>query len=126
MAKQQKKTSAMEAIKAIEKEQLRSDLPEFNIGDTIKIWIKIVEGDRERSQPFTGTVIARKGSGTSESITLRRVVYGEGVERVIPLHSPRLDKIEVLREGHVRRAKLYYLRRKIGKAARVKAKRRTS
>ncbi|MBN1919307.1 MAG: 50S ribosomal protein L19 [Verrucomicrobia bacterium] len=116
----------MEAIKAIEKEQLRSDLPEFNIGDTIKVWIKIVEGDRERSQPFTGTVIARKGGGTSESITLRRVVYGEGVERVIPLHSPRLDKIEVVREGHVRRAKLYHLREKIGKAARVKAKRRAS
>lgn len=124
MAKQQKLMSAMEAIKAIEKEQLRSDLPEFSIGDTIKVWTKIVEGDRERSQPFTGTVIARKSSGTSESITLRRVVYGEGVERVIPLHSPRLDKIEVLREGSVRRAKLYHLRRKIGKAARVKAKRR--
>ncbi len=115
----------MDAIRAIEKEQLQTDLTKFNIGDTIKVWIKIVEGDRERSQPFTGTVIARKGKGSSESVTLRRVVYGEGVERVIPLHSPRLDKIEVLREGSVRRAKLYYLRRKIGKAARVKAKRRT-
>jgi len=124
MAKQRKKTSAMEAIKAIEREQLRDDLPEFNIGDTVKIWTKIVEGDRERSQAFTGTVIARKGRSTSESITLRRVAYGEGVERVIPLHSPRLDKIEVLREGSVRRAKLYYLRDKVGKKARVKAKRR--
>jgi len=112
----------MNPIKAIEKEQLRTDLPKFNIGDTIKIWIKIIEGDRERSQPFTGTVIARKSSGTSESVTLRRVVYGEGVERVIPLHSPRIDKLEVLREGKARRAKLYYLRRKVGKAARVKAK----
>jgi large subunit ribosomal protein L19 len=125
MAKQRKQTSAMEAVKAIEREQLRDDLPEFNIGDTVKIWTKIIEGDRERSQPFTGTVIARKGRGTSESITLRRVAFGEGVERVIPLHSPRLDKIEVLREGSARRAKLYYLRRKIGKAARVKPKRRT-
>ena len=124
MAKQ-RKTHAVEAIKAIEKEQLRTDLPAFNIGDTIKVWLKIVEGDREHSQPFTGTVIARKGRGTGQSVTLRRVIYGEGVERVIPLHSPRLDKIEMLREGAVRRAKLYYLRRKIGKAARVKAKRRT-
>jgi len=114
----------MDAIKAIQQEQLRTDLPKFNIGDTIKVWIKIIEGDRERSQPFTGTVIARKGSGTAQSVTLRRVIYGEGVERVIPLHSPRVDKIEILREGDVRRAKLYYLRRKIGKAARVKAKRR--
>ena len=124
MAKQ-RKTHAMEAIQAIEKEQLRTDLAEFNIGDTIKVWMKIVEGDRERSQAFTGTVIARKGRGTAQSVTLRRVVYGEGVERVFPLHSPRLDKIEIVREGAVRRAKLYYLRRKIGKAARVKAKRRS-
>ncbi len=124
MAKQ-RKTHAVEAIKAIETEQLRTNLPEFRIGDTVKVWTKIIEGERERSQPFTGTVIARKGRSTSESITLRRVVYGEGVERVIPLHSPRLDKIEVLREGRVRRAKLYYLRRKVGKAARVKAKRRS-
>jgi len=115
----------MNPIKAIEKEQLRTDLPKFRIGDTIKVWIKIVEGERERSQPFTGTVIARKGSGTSQSVTLRRVIYGEGVERVIPLHSPHLDKIEVLREGKARRAKLYYLRRKVGKAARVKAKGRS-
>jgi large subunit ribosomal protein L19 len=124
MAKQ-RKTHAVEAIQAIEKEQLRTNLPPFNIGDTIKVWMKIVEGDRERSQAFAGTVIARKGRGTAESVTLRRVIYGEGVERVIPLHSPRLDKIEILREGAARRAKLYYLRRKIGKAARVKAKRRT-
>ena len=125
MAKQRKR-SAVEAIKAIETEQLRTNLPEFRIGDTIKVWTKIIEGERERSQPFTGTVIARKGKGTSQSVTLRRVVYGEGVERVIPLHSPRLDRVEVLREGKVRRAKLYYLRRKVGKAARVKAKRRSS
>ena len=114
----------MDAIKAIQNEQIRTDHVEFKIGDTIKVWIKIIEGERERSQPFTGTVIARKGTGSAQSVTLRRVVYGEGVERVIPLHSPRVDKIEVLREGSVRRAKLYHLRHKIGKAARVKAKRR--
>ncbi len=114
----------MDAIKAIQNEQIRTDHVEFKIGDTIKVWIKIIEGERERSQPFTGTVIGRKGTGNAQSVTLRRVVYGEGVERVIPLHSPRVDKIEVLREGSVRRAKLYYLRDKIGKAARVKAKRR--
>jgi large subunit ribosomal protein L19 len=113
----------MDAIKSVQKRQLRTDLPKFNIGDTIKIWIKIIEGDRERSQAFTGTVIARKGSGTGERVTLRRVIYGEGVERIIPLHSPRVDKIEVLREGKARRAKLYYLREKVGKKARVKAKR---
>lgn len=115
----------MDAIRAIQKEQVRTDLPKFNIGDTIKVWIKIIEGDRERSQPFTGTVIARKGTSSTETVTLRRVVYGEGVERVIPLHSPRVDKIEVLREGAARRAKLYYLRQKVGKKARVKAKRRS-
>jgi large subunit ribosomal protein L19 len=115
----------MDAIKAIQKEQVRTDLAKFNIGDTIKVWIKIIEGDRERSQPFTGTVIARKGTSSTETVTLRRVVYGEGVERVIPLHSPRVDKIEVLREGAARRAKLYYLRQKVGKKARVKAKRRS-
>ncbi len=115
----------MGSIKAIQKEQVRTDLPTFNIGDTIKVWIKIIEGDRERSQPFTGTVIARKGTSSTETVTLRRVAYGEGVERVIPLHSPRVDKIEVLREGAARRAKLYYLRQKVGKKARVKAKRRS-
>ena len=109
-----------EIIRSIEAKQLRSDLPAFGIGDTIRVWVKVVEGNRERLQAFEGTVIARKGSGVSETFTVRRVSYGVGVERVFPLHSPNVKSVEVIRRGHVRRAKLYYLRDRVGKAAKVK------
>ncbi len=109
-------------IKAVEKSQLRGDLPELKIGDTLKVSVKVIEGQRERIQVFEGYLIARKGGGLTETITVRRVSYGVGVERTFPLHSPRIDKIEVARSGQVRRAKLYYLRDRIGKSARIKEK----
>ena len=109
-------------IKAVEKQQLKSSLPVMNIGDTLKVSVKVIEGARERIQVFEGYLIARKGGGLSETITVRRVSYGIGVERTFPVHSPRIDKIEVARTGRVRRAKLYYLRDRVGKAARIKEK----
>ncbi len=109
-------------IQELEKEALKSDLPSFGIGDTIRVSIRIIEGEKERIQVFTGTVIARKGSGISETFTLHRIAYGEGMERVFLLNSPRIAKIELERKGKVRRAKLYYLKGKTGKAAKVKAK----
>ena len=109
-----------EIIRSIEKAQLRSDLPEFGIGDTIRVWVKVVEGDRERLQAFEGTVIARRNGSCRETFTVRRVSYGIGVERTFPLHSPRVDHIEIIRRGKVRRAKLYYLRGLQGKAAKIK------
>ena len=109
-----------EIIRSIEAKQIRSDLPQFNVGDTVKISVKIVEGDNERIQQFQGVVIARRGSGIEETFTVRRVQAGQGVERVFPINSPRIAGIEVVRRGMVRRAKLYYLRDKVGKAARVK------
>ena len=112
----------MDIIKAIESEQLRSDLPILEIGDYIKVYVKIKEGSRERVQMFEGTVIAKKGSGIKESFTVRRISYGVGVERVFPVHSPKIEKIEKVRKGKVRRAKLYYLRKRVGKAARVTEK----
>lgn len=112
----------MEIIRAIEQEQMKKDVPEFQPGDTVRVHVKVVEGDKERIQAFEGTVIARKGSGLSETFTVRRVSYGVGVERTFPVHSPRIEKIEVLRKGKVRRAKLYYLRDKSGKDARIKDK----
>ncbi|NMA42463.1 MAG: 50S ribosomal protein L19 [Oligosphaeraceae bacterium] len=113
----------MNVIEKIRRENLKTDLPALNIGDTVQVDVKIVEGDKERIQAFTGTIIAKNGSGVSESVTLRRVISGQGVERVLPLHSPRIVGFKVVREGRVRRAKLYYLRGQVGKAARVKAKR---
>ena len=110
----------MNILDKINRENCRTDLPDFNIGDTIKVHTKIIEGTTERIQVFTGTVIARKNSGIQESVTVRRVSYGQGVERVFPLNSPRIAKIEIERRGKVRRSKLYYLREKIGKAAKVK------
>ena len=107
-------------IDKIEKLQCRQDIPEFKIGDTVKVYNKIIEGTTERIQLFTGVVIARRGSGIRETFTVRRVAFGIGVERVFPLHSPRIDHIEVERRGRVRRAKLYYLRDKIGKGAKIK------
>ena len=110
----------MSVLDKIRKEQVKSDVTEFSIGDTIRIYVKIIEGTTERIQQFQGTVIARHGSGIEETFTVRRVQAGQGVERIFPVNSPRIDKIEVVRRGLVRRAKLYYLRDKVGKAARVK------
>lgn len=112
----------MEIIRAIEQEQMKKDVPEFQPGDTVRVHVKVVEGDKERIQAFEGIVIARKGSGLTENFTVRRVSYGVGVERTFPIHSPRIEKIEILRKGKVRRAKLYYLRERSGKAARIKDK----
>ncbi len=113
----------MNIIEALEKEQLRSDIPDFSPGDTVRVHVKVVEGTRERIQVFEGVVIARQGAGVRESFVVRRISYGIGVERLFPVHSPRLAKIEVVRRGVVRRAKLYYLRNRTGKAARIKEKR---
>ena len=109
-------------IKAVEAEQLKTDVPALKVGDTVKIYVKVVEGQRERLQAFEGYLIAKKGGGLSETITVRRVSYGIGVERTFPIHSPRIDKIEVLRHGQVRRAKLFYLRDRVGKAAKIREK----
>jgi large subunit ribosomal protein L19 len=107
----------------IEDEQLRKDIPEFNVGDTVQVHYKVIEGSRERIQVFEGTVIKRQGGGVAETFTVRRLSYGVGVERTFPINSPRIDKIVVTRRGRVRRAKLYYLRQRQGKAAKVKEKR---
>jgi len=110
-------------IRAIEKERMRTDLPHIHIGDTVKVWVKVIEGTRERLQGFEGYVIARKGSGLSETITVRRVSFGIGIERTFPIHSPKIAKIDVVRSSKVRRAKLYFLRDRAGKAAKLKEKR---
>ena len=111
----------MDALKLIAQDSLKPEVSEaIKVGNTVKIWVKIREGERERLQAFEGTVIARKGSGVSETFTVRRVSYGVGVERVFPIHSPNVDKIELIRTGKVRRSKLYYLRDRVGKAAKVK------
>lgn len=110
-------------IKAVEAEQLKSDLPKLTVGDTVKVYVKVVEGTRERIQIFEGYLIAMKGGGLSETITVRRLSYGIGVERTFPIHSPRIDKIEVVQHGQVRRSKLYYLRDRVGKAAKIREKR---
>ncbi|MEW6227574.1 MAG: 50S ribosomal protein L19 [Bacillota bacterium] len=110
----------MNVIDIIEREQIREDVPDFRPGDTVRVHVKVIEGGRERIQVFEGVVLGRKGSGIRESFTVRKISAGIGVERMFPLHSPRISKIEVVREGKVRRAKLYYLRERVGKAARVK------
>lgn len=107
-------------IQEMTKEQLRSDLPSFRPGDTLRVHVKVIEGTRERIQVFEGVVIKRHGGGISETFTVRKISYGVGVERTFPIHSPKIDKIEVMRRGKVRRAKLYYLRELRGKAARIK------
>ncbi|MBQ4075694.1 MAG: 50S ribosomal protein L19 [Clostridia bacterium] len=109
-----------EIIRSIEQAQLRTDLPSFNVGDTLRVFVKVVEGSRERLQAFEGTVIAKRNGSSRETFTVRRVSYGIGVERTFPLHSPRVDHIEIIRRGKVRRAKLYYLRNLQGKAAKIK------
>lgn len=113
----------MDYIRMIEEEQMKKDLPTFRPGDTVRVHVKVVEGTRERIQAFEGVVIKMKGGGLRETFTVRRVTYGVGVERTFPLHSPRIDKIEVVRHGVVRRAKLYYLRGLSGKAARIRDRR---
>ncbi|MGI6136246.1 MAG: 50S ribosomal protein L19 [Christensenellales bacterium] len=112
----------MNILDIIEKEGLRKDIPEFGVGDTVKVMVKVKEGTRERLQAFEGTVIAKKNGSIRETFTVRRISQGIGVERTFPLHSPKIESITVTREGKVRRAKLYYLRSRTGKAARVKAK----
>ncbi len=112
----------MDIIKMLEDEQKRDDIPEFKVGDTVQVHYKVVEGSRERIQLFEGTVIYIKGSGINKAFTVRRISYGVGVERTFPIHSPRIDKLVVTRHGKTRRAKLYYLRERQGKAARVKEK----
>ncbi|WP_411676684.1 50S ribosomal protein L19 [Caproicibacter sp.] len=112
----------MDALKTIAQNSMKAELPAFEIGDTVRIDVNIREGERERIQAFEGTVIARKGSGVGETFTVRRVSYGVGVERVFPLHSPNVKEVKVIRRGNVRRAKLYYLRGRVGKAAKVKSK----
>lgn len=113
----------MDILQVIENEQLKTDIPQFRPGDTVRVHVKVVEAERERIQLFEGVVIARSGGGLRETFTVRKVTQGVGVERTFPLHSPRVDKIEVIRRGRVRRAKLYYLRQRVGKAARIKEKR---
>lgn len=110
----------MDIIRELEQEQLKSEVTPFNVGDTIRVYTKVVEGSRERLQMFEGVVIKRQGGGIRETFTVRRIASGVGVERTWPLHSPRIDRIEVVRRGIVRRAKLFYLRDKVGKAAKVK------
>ena len=112
----------MDKVQAFVNEQLKTEVPQFNIGDTVKVYVRITEGEKQRIQLFEGTVIARRGAGISETFTVRRVSYGVGVEKTFPIHSPNVDKVVVVREGKVRRAKLYYLRSRVGKAAKVKEK----
>lgn len=110
----------MDALKSIAADSIKEQLPKFSIGDTVKVHVNIKEGDRERVQIFEGTVIAKKGSGVAETFTVRRLSYGVGVERVFPINSPNVKDVVVIRKGHVRRSKLYYLRNRVGKAAKVK------
>lgn len=113
----------MDMIKAIEMENMKKDVPDFKPGDTVRVNVKVIEGSRERIQSFEGTVIRRNGGGVNETFTVRRVSYGVGVERIFPVHSPMVDSIEIIRRGRVRRARLYYLRDRVGKMAKVKEKR---
>ena len=112
----------MDLIKELNKERLATEVPTVKVGDTVRVHVKVKEGSRERIQVFEGTVIAKKHGGINETITVRRISYGVGVEKVFPVHSPSIDKIEVVRSGAVRRAKLYYLRGRVGKGAKVKEK----
>jgi len=119
---QDKEELKMDLVKVVENENLRNNYSEVEVGDYVKAHLKIKEGNRERIQVFEGYVIARKGSGLTETMTIRRISYGVGVERILPVHSPKIDKIEIVRKGRVRRAKLYYLRGRQGKAARIREK----
>ncbi|WP_418914611.1 50S ribosomal protein L19 [Adlercreutzia sp.] len=112
----------MDIIRAIEQQQIKQDLPEFHVGDNVKVHYRITEGNRERIQVFQGDVIRRQGESVRETFTVRKISFSIGVERTFPVHSPKIDKIEVVRHGDVRRAKLYYLRDRVGKAAKVREK----
>ena len=114
----------MDAVELVEREQLRTDLQHFRVGDTVKVHVKIVEGEKERVQPFEGVVIRRKRGGIRSTFTVRKISYGIGVERIFPLHSPRIDRIDVISRGKVRRAKLFYLRKLKGKAARIRSQKK--
>jgi large subunit ribosomal protein L19 len=114
----------MNPMELVEREQLRTDLQDFKVGDTVKVHVKIVEGEKERVQPFEGVVIRRKRGGIRSTFTVRKISYGIGVERIFPMHSPRIDRIDVISRGKVRRAKLFYLRNLRGKAARIKGQRK--
>ncbi|MDR7556720.1 MAG: 50S ribosomal protein L19 [Armatimonadota bacterium] len=113
----------MDKVRAVEAASLRTQIPEFRPGDTVRVHVRVTEGGRERLQVFEGTVIARRGGGTGATFTVRRISHGVGVERIFPLHSPRLEKIDVVRRGRVRRAKLHYLRGRVGKETRIKEQR---
>ncbi|QRG65531.1 50S ribosomal protein L19 [Brevibacillus choshinensis] len=113
-----------QVIRELEKAQLKQDIPAFRPGDTVRVHVKVIEGQRERIQLFEGVCIRRRGTGISETFTARKISYGVGVERTFPLHTPKIEKIEIVRHGKVRRAKLYYLRDRVGKAARIKEIRR--
>lgn len=113
-------------LEQVEQSSLKSEVPQFSVGDTVDVHLKILEGDKERTQIFSGVVIARSGAGTREMFTVRRIVAGEGVERKFPLHSPRIAKVDVKRSGVTRRAKLYYLRDRVGKAVKLRERRATS
>ena len=112
----------MDIIRAIEQQQIKQDVPEFNVGDNVKVHYRITEGNRERIQVFQGDVIRRQGASNRETFTVRKISFSIGVERTCPVHSPKIERIEVVRQGDVRRAKLYYLRKKVGKAAKIKEK----
>ena len=114
----------MNPLELLEREQLRMDLPDFRVGDTVKVHVKIIEGEKERIQPFEGVVIRKKGGGIRSSFTVRKISYGIGVERIFPSHSPRIDRIDVVSRGRVRRAKLFYLRGLKGKAARIRTEKK--
>lgn len=115
-----RRKSQMDIIKSIEQESLRSDVPQFNVGDTVRVLFKVIEGNKERIQAYEGVVISRKHGGLRETFTVRRISSGIGVERAFPIHSPKIEKVIVVRQGKVRRAKLYYLRERTGKAAKIK------
>ncbi len=114
----------MNPLELVEREQLRTDLPDFKVGDTVRVHVKIIEGEKERVQPFEGVVIRKKKGGIRSTFTVRKISYGVGVERIFPLHSPRIEKIEIINRGRVRRAKLFYLRNLKGKAARIKGEKK--
>src|SRR4030065_1633379 len=114
----------MNLLEVVEREQLRADLPDLRVGDTVKVHVKIVEGEKERIQPFEGVIIRKKRGGIRSTFTVRKISYGIGVERVFPIHSPRIDRIDVISRGKVRRAKIYYLRSLKGKAARIRSQKK--
>jgi len=112
----------MNKIKAVESKHMKKEKPKFSIGDTVRVYLKIIEEEKQRLQAFEGIVIGKKGSGIRESFTVRRISYGEGLERTFPIHAPSIDKVEIVKQGKVKRAKLYYLRKKIGKKTKVEEK----